>query len=68
MSGNEISNNLSPVMDTTYLCQECGLSFKELWMMQEHNRISHDERVHHCETCKIQVVGLKKFTDYEKET
>ena len=45
-----------------------GLTFPEMRMMQDHKRVAHDERVHHCESCKMDVVGLKKFTDtlYDK--
>ena len=44
VSGNEISNNLAPAMDTTSLCQECGLIFPEIRKMQDHKRVAHDKR------------------------
>ena len=45
VSGNELSNNLAPAMDTTSLCQECGLTFPSLRMMQDHKRVTGDEWV-----------------------
>ena len=57
-------------MDTTpilaCLCPECGMSFTEMLMMKEHKRVAHDERVLQCETCNVEVVGLKKYTDHKK--
>ena len=65
VSGNEISSNLASTMDTTYilacLCPECGISFTEMWMMKEHKRVAHDERVLQCETCNVEVVGSKNI-------
>ena len=66
VSGNEISSNLAPAMDTTSLCQECGLVFPEIRKMQDHKRVAHDKSVNHCESCDMDVVGLKNFTDHKK--
>ena len=66
VSGNDISNNLAPAMDTTSLCQDCGLVFPEIRKMQDHKRVAHDKSVNHCESCDMDVVGLKNFTDHKK--
>ena len=66
VSGNQISSNLASTMDTTSnlacLCPECEISFTEMWMMKEHKRVAHDERVLQCETCNVEVL-VKTFKD-----
>ena len=48
-------------MDASSLCQDCGLAFAEKWMLKEHKRVAHDERVVKCDFCNIEMVGLMKL-------
>ena len=56
-----VSYHLTSNMDSTSLCQDCGLTFTEKWQLKEHVRIAHDERVIQCDTCPMQLVGLMKM-------
>ena len=50
-------------MDASSLCHDCGLIFTEKWMLKEHKRVAHDERVLKCDHCQIEVVGFP-FIEY----
>ena len=44
-----ISYHLTMDMNASSLCQDCGLVFTEKWMLKEHKRVAHDERVIKCD-------------------
>lgn len=54
-------------MDTTSLCQDCGKLFTEKWMLQEHKKEAHDERVLKCDHCSIELVGLLKMKAHKQK-
>ena len=53
-------------MDTTSLCQDCGILFTEKWILKEHNRVAHDEKVLKCDHCSVELVEkykiIKRYT------
>ena len=55
VGSDEISSLQTFTMDTTSLCQDCGKLFTEKWMLQEHKRVAHDERVLKCDHCSKEV-------------
>ena len=61
VGSDEISSLQTFTMDTTSLCQDCGKIFTEKWMLQEHKRVAHDERVLKCDHCSLELVGLLKM-------
>ena len=67
VGSDEISSLQTFTMDTTSLCQDCGKLFTEKWMLQEHKRVAHDERVLKCEHCSIELVGLLKMKAHKQK-
>ena len=54
-------------MDASSLCHDCGLIFTEKYMLKEHKRVAHDERVLKCDHCQIEVVGLRKMKAHKQK-
>ena len=54
-------------MDASSLCQDCGLAFAEKWMLKEHKRVAHDERVVKCDFCNVEIVGLMKLKAHKQK-
>ena len=48
-------------------CQDCGLVFTEKWMLKEHKRVAHDERVIKCDYCNVEIIGLIKMKAHKKK-
>ena len=56
-----ISYHQTMDMNGSSLCQDCGLVFTEKWMLKEHKRVAHDERVIKCDYCNMEIIGLMKM-------
>ena len=41
--------------------------FSENWMLKEHKRVTHDERILKCEICNVEVVGLNKMKAHKQK-
>ena len=54
-------------MNTSSLCPDCGLVFSENWMLKEHKRVTHDERILKCKICNVEVVGLNKMKAHKQK-
>ena len=54
-------------MNASSLCQDCGLVFTEKWMLKEHKRVAHDERVIKCDYCNMQIIGLMKMRAHKQK-
>ena len=67
VSSNEISSPPTIIMNTSSLCPDCGLIFSENWMLKEHKRVAHDERILKCKICNVEVVGLNKMKAHKQK-
>ena len=58
-----------PTMDMNglSLCQDCGLVFTEKWMLKEHKRVTHDERVIKCDYFNVEIIGLMKMKAHKQK-
>ena len=62
-----ISYHLTMDMNGSSLCQDCGLVFTEKWMLKEHKRVAHDERVIKCDYCNVEIIGLMKMKAHKQK-
>ena len=67
VGSDDISSLQTFTMGTTSLCQDCGLLFTENWMLQEHKRVAHVERVLKCDHCSVELVGLLKMKTHKQK-